>query len=316
MARRKFLYLKIVIGIVLLGLIIWVVDPRKILSAARLVKLNIVLWAVVLMPLNIALQEYKWRYLVKLVQPDIKVWHTLGSLLGGMTFGILTPGRLGEYGRALLVPGTPALKLIGLTIIDKLYNLGCTTAVGFIALFTLPWARRFLHSDYAYTGTLIAIFIIDLILLYLALDPRPVRSLIYAAQLLMPKGGKISQIAGGIDLFTPRQAVVVLILTLMHYTVFLLQYYALINGFTNLPFLTAARGASATLFLKSALPIAIGDLGVDQIVAVQFFGQFGVPAEAAFNASLLLFALNVLLPSLIGVIFVGRIPLSKSSESA
>ncbi|MBM3326085.1 MAG: flippase-like domain-containing protein [Calditrichaeota bacterium] len=316
MSRRKFFYLKIVIGLALLGLISWMVDPQNILSALADVRVAFVAWAAALMPVNIALQEYKWRYLVRLVKPEVKAGQTLGSLLGGMTFGIVTPGRLGEYGRTLLIPDTPALKLVGLTVIDKFYNLGLTAALGLAALFTLPWAREFLGGGYAYKGTLIAIAALDLTLLYFALDPRPVRSLIYAVQLLLPKGDKVAQIAGGIDRFTSRQAVVVLLVTMLHYAVFLLQYFILLNGFTALNFIFSARGAAATLFLKSSLPIAIGDLGVDQIVAVQFFSQFNVPAEAAFNASLLLFALNVLIPALAGVIFVGRLPLTKSAESA
>jgi len=69
------------------------------------------------------------------------------------------------------------------------------------------------------------------------------------------------------------------------------------------------------LFTKSALPIAIGDLGLDQFASIQFFGAFGVSEAAAFNASILMFAFNVLIPSLLGILFVGKLQLGVSDRS-
>ncbi|MBM3328929.1 MAG: flippase-like domain-containing protein [Calditrichaeota bacterium] len=311
LTRRGLLLVKAAIGALLLGLIAWTIEPSRILSALRGAERSSLAVAALLMPVNLALQEWKWRYLVRLVEPSVPLRQTWGSLLGGMAFGIVTPGRIGEYGRSLLIPGTPPLKLVGLTVIDKFYNLGLTIAVGLPALFSLPWAVGFLGEGYFHRATFVALGVFDLVLLYMALDPRPVRSLLYAAQLLLPKGDKIAQLAGGLDRFTPAQARVTFLFTLAHYGVFLLQYHILINGMAALPWAHSSRGAASTLFAKSALPVAIGDLGVDQIVAVQFFGQFGVAAEAAFNASLLLFALNVLMPALTGVFFVGRLPVGR-----
>ena len=58
------------------------------------------------------------------------------------------------------------------------------------------------------------------------------------------------------------------------------------------------------MMVKSMLPIAIGDLGVRESAAVYFFNILHVPGVAAFNASLLLLFINLLIPSIIGLILI------------
>jgi len=308
MTQRLFFWLKVLVAVILLGLIVTTIKPRPIWEALLVAKYDLVLFAALLMPLNIFLQERKWAYLVKLAHPEATPGETWGSLLGGYSFGIVTPGRIGEYGRSLLIRNADPIRLIGLTIIDKFYNLGLTTAVGLPALFTLPWALS-TATGYVLYALLGLFVVIDGFLLYLALDPRPVRSLMYAAQIMLPKGKRVAQLMGGLDRFGIPQARRTLLFTLAHYSVFLVQYFLLINALSSLDFLASVRGAAAVLFTKSAIPIAIGDLGLDQLVSVQFFGQFGITSEAAFNASILLFAINVVTPALAGLFFVGRLPL-------
>ncbi len=315
MNRIVFFWIKTAIAVILLGLMLYIVRPASIWSALRSARYETVAIALALMPLNILLQEIKWRYLVKLVYPKAGFSDTLGSLLGGMTFGIVTPGRLGEYGRGLFIRHGKPLNLVGLIVIDKFYNLGCTVAFGLPALMTLPWATE-LISGKLFVSMIFLLGSIDLVLLYFALDPKPVRSLIYALQIMFPKGDRIAQLSHGLDRFSAPQARTVLALTLAHYLVFLAQYFALISSFFGVDFITSSRGAAAVLFAKSALPIAIADLGVDQLVSVQFFGQFGASSEAAFNASILLFAMNVLLPALAGLFFIGRLRIGKNKAES
>jgi len=314
MKRQVLFWIKVAVGLGLFGLMFILVEPAAILTAFRSANFTAVAIGGLLMPVNIFLQEYKWRYLVRLVKPEVKVIETFGSLLAGFAFGIVTPGRIGEYSRSLFIRNTPPLKLVGLTVIDKFYNLGCTAAFGFPALLTLPWALGFI-SGYQLATMIVVLAVIDGLLLYLALDPRPVRSLIYAIQMLFPRRGRIAQLVGGLDRFSQPQARVTLVLTLAHYLIFLAQYYFLITAFSAVSVLTSFRCAAAILFTKSALPIAIGDLGLDQFASIQFFGAFGVSEAAAFNASILMFAFNVLIPSLLGILFVGKLQLGVSDRS-
>ncbi len=314
MRQQVLFWIKVAIGLGLFGLMFILVEPASILTAFQSANFAAVAIGGLLMPLNILLQEYKWRYLVRLVKPDVKFIETFGSLLVGYAFGIITPGRIGEYGRSLFIKDTPPLKLVGLTVVDKFYNLGCTIAFGFPALLTLPWALGFVQG-YQLVTMIAVLAAIDGTLLYLALDPRPVRSLIYAIQMLFPRRGGIAKLVGGLDRFSQPQARITLLLTLAHYLIFLIQYYFLISAFATINLMSSIRSAAAILLTKSALPIAIGDLGLDQLASIQFFGAFKINEAAAFNASILLFAFNVLIPALIGILFVGKLQLGAKKQT-
>lgn len=306
MSQRAFFFIKIAVSIILIGLIFYTIELDDIWTALKSARFSLIIFGAALMPVNLFLQIFKWRYLVSLVHPKVTWNETYGSLLAGISFGIITPGRIGEYSRSLFIKNVPPLKLVGLTVIDKFYNLGCTVAFGLPALMTLPWAKNII-SGYMFGLMMLFIFSINGILLWAAVDPRPVRSLIYALQMMFPRKDHIAQLLGGLDRFSAPQARKTLVLSLMHYTVFHLQYFFLISGFANIDLLSSLRAAAAILLTKSALPIAIGDLGLDQHISMQFFREFGVADAAAFNASILMFATNILIPALIGVLFVSRL---------
>ena len=306
MSQRVFFFIKVAVALILLSLIFFTVELGDIWEALKTARFSLIIFGVALMPVNLFLQIFKWRYLVGLVHPKVTWNETYGSLLAGISFGIITPGRIGEYSRSLFIKDVPPLKLVGLTVIDKFYNLGCTVAFGLPALMTLPWANQ-LISGYMFVSMMILVFIINGILLWAAIDPRPVRSLIYALQMMFPRKDHIARLLGGLDRFSAPQARKTLVLSLLHYTVFHLQYFFLISGFAKIDFFSSLRAAAAILFTKSALPIAIGDLGLDQHISMQFFGEFGVADSAAFNASILMFTANILIPALIGVLFVSRL---------
>jgi hypothetical protein len=58
------------------------------------------------------------------------------------------------------------------------------------------------------------------------------------------------------------------------------------------------------MFVKSLLPISIGDLGIREAGSIYFFSIYGISQAAALNASLLLFSINIFIPSILGIYFI------------
>jgi len=307
------MWIKVVVALGLFGLMLYSVKIDPIIAAFKSARYELVLLGLLLMPVNIGIQIFKWRYLVRLARPETGFIEAMGSLLGGNTFGIVTPGRIGDYSRVLFIRNTPPLKLMGLTVIDKLYNYGCMIAFGLPALLTLPWVLDFFQGRFV-IPLIVLVIITDLALLYFAFDPRPVKSLLHALQLMFPLKNKIKQLVGGLDRFTYPQARVTLTLTTVYYLVVLMQHYLFLQAFTKLGIIDTFRITAAVLLTKFVLPITIGGLGMDQLVSVQYSSQFAVPAEAAFNASMVLFAINILTPALVGLFFIGRMQIGKENK--
>jgi Uncharacterised protein family (UPF0104). len=73
------------------------------------------LWlAVALMPVNWALETYKWYVLVNKFQP-ISFAKSFESVLSGLSFAMNTPNRIGEYGGRILYL-QPAFRLRGIAL--------------------------------------------------------------------------------------------------------------------------------------------------------------------------------------------------------
>jgi uncharacterized membrane protein YbhN (UPF0104 family) len=83
-----------------------------------------------------------------------------------------------------------------------------------------------------------------------------------------------------------------------------MQMFCLINAFTGITIVHAFVGTSAMMFIKSLLPISLGDLGIREAGSIYFFSTYNVSQAAALNASLLLFVINVFIPSLFGIYFL------------
>lgn len=74
---------------------------------------------VVLMPVNWTLESFKWRTLI-LPFTEISVLDAIKGVFAGISVGIITPARLGEYGgRLLVVPDKDKAKSIPATLVSS-----------------------------------------------------------------------------------------------------------------------------------------------------------------------------------------------------
>jgi hypothetical protein len=114
--------------------------------------------------------------------------------------------------------------------------------------------------------------------------------------------------------YTFREMNKVLMLSLVRYFVFLLQFVLLLILFeVRLSPVEYISGVSASFFLKSVVPSVslLSDLGVRELSAMYVFGLLGQERLQVLSASLSLWLLNIVVPSAIGLFFVLRLKLNK-----
>lgn len=289
-------------------------NAAEILAAFKSAKMLCILLAFILLVPNIYIQFYKWRYLVRLLKPEVTNRETFQSLLAGFTFGFVTPGRLGEFGRAFFIKDCSWIRLLGVAFIDKLFSLAVVIFWGAIGL--MFFVSRQL---YLYTMVPIIIFtIIALIVIYYVLfHPEIIRGFLYSLNIILPFRDKIKSLMSSLDNFHRRQAINLMMLTFCFYFIFLMQFYILVCSFEFTPFVPAFLAIASTMIVKSMLPISIGDLGIRESAAIFFLGKIGLQHSTAFNASILLFLINLLIPSMIGLVLVlkHRLIFQKNNEA-
>lgn len=301
-----FLWAKVILTITVLGLLVATIEPQEIMRAVRGARVPLLAASLALVVPALSLRAMKWGYLLRQVKPEVRAREVWATLLVGFTFGVVTPGQIGEFGRAFFISGRPRLELIGLSFIDKLYNLLAIVLFGSLGLLFLPglvWDG----NAYLFASCTILVALFWAVLILMLLSPRWIRDLLYAINVMLPYRDKVKVLLSGLDPIRQRQSVVLAVLGCAHYLVGIVQFYLLVLSFQPAAFWDSFRASSVTIFVKAALPISIGGLGVGETASVAFYRLFDVGRAAAFNSSVMLFSMNVLLPAAIGFLVLLRL---------
>jgi uncharacterized membrane protein YbhN (UPF0104 family) len=287
-----------------------VVEAEALARAARAAHAGWALAALALLPLNVGLEGYRFHRLVRAAGGAVGFGETLAAVVGAYPLGLLTPGRVGDYaGRALYLRALPPATTAALTFAERTATLWACLAAGAAAL-PLWLARPATAAGWtwAWAGALAAAAALGALLLH----PRTARRLLGAA---LPFR-RLRPALDALGAVPPREARVLLALSALRYVVFATQFVLLVRAFAPgaawgaAGWGAAAAGVALVFFAKSAVPaVTLGDLGVREGAAVYFLGALGVAPAAAFNASLGLFAINLLLPALAGLPLVARLRL-------
>jgi len=217
--------------------------------------------------------------------------------------GFITPGRIGEMGRSLFLKRVDRLQAFGLAFIDKVYSL-ITILIGGI------WGIVFLIGHLFGYDPFIFWPFCSIALMFTAggvailLHPQWIRSFIYNLSLILPRRDKMKRLIGCMDQFRKSQARTLVIFSLVLYCIYILQFSLLAFAFQDMSWKAALTATTSTLFTKTLLPISLADLGIREGASVYFFMKFHVDKIAAFNSSILLFTVNVLIPTLIGLLIM------------
>lgn len=268
-----------------------------------------------LIPANWGLEAWKWKLLGQKLE-SISYLRAFRAVMVGLTLGFITPNRLGDYaGRVLELKSKERLEAIGAVFIGRFCQLVATVLVGSLGLFyfilLLYWAE--------YPAICLSIFFLLLVLnaamLLLLFNARAMVALVAAVGPLR-KLAKYLAIMGS---YTFGEMNRVLLLSLMRYFVFLLQFVLLLVLFeVRLSPVEYVSGVSAAFFLKSVVPSVslLSDLGVRELSAMYVFGLLGQERLQVLSASLSLWLLNIVVPSAIGLVFVLRLKLGKRGGAA
>jgi uncharacterized membrane protein YbhN (UPF0104 family) len=280
-STSKFLtrfWLKALVAGLALLLIIANLNLSSLLASLKIANWRHTSLALILLVPNLLIQGLKWHYLLTRIHPQMRFATSMKSLLVGYPLGWITPGRLGEIGRGLIITSLPPELTIKLAILDKITNLGVNLLAGLAGLLLFPIN---LESEVKAAG-----LILSAVLLATCTHPK-----------LKIKLRTQFNISG-------QNYATLLTLSFFFYAIFLTQFLLLVLTFENINLITGASAAASVFLVKTLLPIAVADLGIREGAAVFFFGKIGVSSAAAFNASLLLFIINLVLPTIVGIYFL------------
>ena len=288
---------RIIISAIILYFVFSLVTWQNVLSAYQSADGRYIFFGGILLIANLGIRTLKWRIMLHSVKNKSSFWEAFGSVMLGISFGSFTPGEIGDFaGRALHISDARKSHLVGLALLDKAQIFVVTSAAGVISLVFLLWSGSFFIIP-------ISLFIVVLSLVFfMRMDLLAVFG--HRLNAAFFQKSWVTRVLDGFTLLKSQQLITTLLCTLLFHGVLVVQMFYFIHAFCEITLFHAFIGTSAMMFVKSCLPISLGDLGIREAGSIFFFSKFGISQAAALNASLLLFVVNVLLPSICGTIFL------------
>ncbi|MBQ6083204.1 MAG: flippase-like domain-containing protein [Bacteroidales bacterium] len=269
--------------------------------------------ALVLMPLNMALETQKWQKSILPIE-KIPFRKAYMAIFTGITAGMMFPNRTGDFlGRIFILENGNRIKAAMLTFVGNIAQMLVTVSLGCLAwVFFCKGAGQF------YAGAISLIVLILGFLFYFN-----IKTLIYFKRLIPKKWRpRVENYMEIFDSFSKKDLFRILLLAIAKYIVYSFQFVLLIWAF-NVPlyYFEAMISIMFTYLLMTVIPfITITEIAVRGSVCIFVFEKWlsimGISTSFSmmvFSASTMLWFYNLAIPAIIGLFFIRKLKFIRSS---
>ena len=313
----KFTELTVKIAIVLLG--IFVLYKKLIVnhnvnevlldvktSFTNTNQFVLMIFALILVPLNIFLEGIKWKLQLKPIEL-LSNWKSFISIFTGISAGMFFPNRMGNFlGRVFMLEKGDRIKASLTTLVGGMAQMIATVSIGlFSSLF-------FVKKHSILIGVSFLLLITLLILMYFNIY------LLKYFQFIIPKKfkEKTKDYFEIFSLYNKKELLKILILSFVRYFLYTFQFVLLIWAFKiPLNYFNAMIPISLTYLLMMIVPfITITEIAVRGSVSIIIFENWLIMNNInsslgmmIFSASSLLWIFNIAIPAVIGLFLTYRL---------
>jgi uncharacterized membrane protein YbhN (UPF0104 family) len=266
-----------------------------------------------LMVVNWSLETAKWQIALRPIQ-SIRFIRAFKAILAGTCIASFTPNRVGEYlGRMLFVDPGNKIVSVAPTILCSMSQMLVTLTAGSVGLFLYQgWSSltpgAWLSPAIFKAAVILTILgAIILFLVYYRFDP-----LVRRVNKWLIKNKKTFSVP---ENYSYRALSGILLLSIVRYLVFVLQYGLLFSLFgIPLAELQVFTGVSVMFVLMAVVPTLtfLTDLGFRWAVGIQVFQVYTLNTAGILAVSLGIWLINLIIPALVGSLLILRIKLFSS----
>ncbi|MDH3708587.1 MAG: flippase-like domain-containing protein [Cyclobacteriaceae bacterium] len=263
------------------------------------------LLVLLLVPLNWFLEILKWRTLLRPLT-SISLVRAAKGVLTGLSLGFMTPHSLGDYlGRVGHLQHENRMESLGAILFGRGAQFISTLLFGLVGLWAWYRAENTLWVLLVFCGCLLGMTTL-LGMFLLAREP-----FVRGCKRYWPSAHKFIKVMSQYSL---REVWAVFGYSCLRYMVFASQFLLLLYWLqTPLPLTVLGAGVTWVLLAKSVIPAFnfLSDLGVREFSALYFFGLYAISPAPVLTASLSIWILNILIPTLVGAVFIIPMKLTK-----
>lgn len=265
--------------------------------------------ALLLVPINYLLEAFKWFLLVNQFEKH-SFANALKGVLTGLTAGLVTPARIGDYfGKMMYIKAENNWKAVGANFTASIAQNLVTLILGSVGL--ILYSDKFLNVEHQKILIGISLFLgFLLFFLYYRLD------IALSLSQYLPSSKWLTGVRKAIQVMVDigkKQLHLVLMISLLRYLVFLGQYTLLILFWDFEMSLLIPASVSVIYLLQSLLPFPpLMGFFVRSEIALIILQEVNENTWLILSAAINIWTINLLLPSLVGLLFLYRTNISKT----
>jgi len=261
---------------------------------------------ILLMPLNWTLEAIKWKALLKPVM-KVSLGAAIKGVLTGVALGFVTPHSLGDYvGRIGQLQAQNRLESVGAILLGRGAQFLATLGFGLFGMGLWYYLDSGGLAAWIFPSTVLALSLMA-------------GSFFMARKSFVSFCGRVwpasKRYMDVMRHYSAMEVASIIGYSILRYLVFAFQFTFLLYWLeVPLPLFTLWCGVTWVFLAKSVLPAFnfLSDLGVREFSALYFFGMFTIPIAPILAASLAVWSLNILLPALVGALFINQMKLFRS----
>ena len=258
--------------------------------------------AILCMFIGFVLNIYKWYFILK-THISVSKKEVIRSIFGGYTLSLVTPARVGEYGRFLFITHKDKRGIILLTFLDKIFNISITVLVG-LTLFIYRGIKAPLFLK------IFAFFVAFSVVFFLFLYIFKSRALyMFLIKFKFLRNDKIKSFFQFLKQDGKKEKLYIFLFSFIIYVMFMMEFSFFSASFLKDTFLIGGESFAIALLWKSIIPITVAELGIKEFLLIELYRLNNVSIEIAMASALFIYFFNIFLPALIGTFYL--LPLLK-----
>jgi uncharacterized membrane protein YbhN (UPF0104 family) len=303
---KIYFALKILIAVLLVVHIYSIVDTKKFAAsfiAADIFYLGI---SIILLIPNIFLQYWKWKLTCEKLIGEKNRRIIFLSLFYGFPAAVFTPARAGEYfGRGLVFTNHHFSKIIIATAVEKFISLLVIFVFGSIGMIYFI-SEYYPPSIYISVPLMISVIALTILVLVIIFSDQEWFFKLISPMFRFKLFTKLSNSLLIIKNLDRDFVFKMIFISVLFFLCYIFQFIVLFAAFSHHIVLgDFFLAAVVIMFAKTILsPLTLSDFGVREGASVFFLSHMGESSATALNASLVLFAVNILVPALAGAILL------------
>lgn len=300
------------LGIILFVYILWKIDLSALVAVFREMHWQYYAAGLLFLAIWFLMRTFKWKILVNSLGIKISDHRLFAIMARGVFWGVVTPGKLGEFWRAKYLSqasGAPRGKAMYTAFMDRLIDMLISALVAIFGLAVIYFHFNLkMQWQFYILGIAILLVIILVILKKIGIQ-KTARLFV---KFFIPKrwhdttNNFLAEFDGGMTSLNLKIFLTLLAFGLLYYLSAALVYYftALALGL-SVPFWYMFF-TIAIVWLILTLPISFFGLGAREAGFIYFFSLIGIPAHSAVAFSFLALFSNLLMALPGAILFLKR----------